>query len=76
MVTSLPGFHRLMRPILRDAESGADTIVWLPRPTRLPAAGNSETTAPGPEHYLRRTRESREDLEKLWAHVLDATGLA
>jgi len=29
VVTSLPGFHRLTRPILRSPEEGADTIVWL-----------------------------------------------
>lgn len=26
---SLPGFHRIMGPILRTPEEGADTIVWL-----------------------------------------------
>jgi NAD(P)-dependent dehydrogenase (short-subunit alcohol dehydrogenase family) len=26
---SLPGFHRLMKPLLRSPEQGADTIVWL-----------------------------------------------
>jgi len=26
---SLPAFHRLTRPVLRTAEQGADTIVWL-----------------------------------------------
>ena len=26
---SLPGFHRIMRPFLRSAEQGADTIIWL-----------------------------------------------
>ena len=26
---SLPRFHRLTRPLLRDARQGADTIVWL-----------------------------------------------
>lgn len=26
---SLPGFYRLMRPVLRTPEQGADTIVWL-----------------------------------------------
>lgn len=26
---SLPGFHRIMRPLLRTPEQGADTIVWL-----------------------------------------------
>jgi hypothetical protein len=26
---SLPGFYGLMRPVLRNAGQGADTIVWL-----------------------------------------------
>ena len=26
---SLPGFHRMMRPLLRTPEQGADTIMWL-----------------------------------------------
>jgi dehydrogenase/reductase SDR family member 12 len=26
---ALPGFHRVMRPILRSPQQGADTIVWL-----------------------------------------------
>lgn len=29
VVRSLPGFQRLMRPFLRDADQGADTVVWL-----------------------------------------------
>lgn len=27
--TSLPGFHKLFGPVLRDAEGGADTALWL-----------------------------------------------
>jgi hypothetical protein len=27
--TSLPGFRRFIKPLLRSAEEGADTIVWL-----------------------------------------------
>jgi NAD(P)-dependent dehydrogenase (short-subunit alcohol dehydrogenase family) len=29
VVDSLPGFHSLMKPLLRSPEQGADTIVWL-----------------------------------------------
>jgi NAD(P)-dependent dehydrogenase (short-subunit alcohol dehydrogenase family) len=29
VVSGLPGFHRVMRPLLRTAEQGADTVVWL-----------------------------------------------
>jgi hypothetical protein len=36
--TSLPGFRRLFRPILRTPEQGADTALWLAA-TRPPASG-------------------------------------
>ncbi len=29
LADQLPGFHRLMQPILRTAEEGVDTVVWL-----------------------------------------------
>lgn len=29
VVSGLPGFHRVMRPLLRTPEQGADTVVWL-----------------------------------------------
>ena len=29
VATSLPAFHRLLRPILRTPEEGADTAIWL-----------------------------------------------
>ena len=29
LTKSLPRFHKLMGPILRDADQGADTAVWL-----------------------------------------------
>ena len=29
VVSSLPTFHRLMRPLLRTPDQGADTLVWL-----------------------------------------------
>jgi dehydrogenase/reductase SDR family member 12 len=39
--TSLPGFHRVMRPLLRDAEAGADTVIWLVVSPRLPGPSGS-----------------------------------
>ena len=38
--SSLPRFRKLMRPLLRDADQAADTIVWL--------AGRRAGRAPGP----------------------------
>jgi dehydrogenase/reductase SDR family protein 12 len=66
--TSLPRFRRLMRPLLRDARQGADTVVWLgTHPELEPATGGFwHDRAPRPEHRLRWTRESPEDGARLW----------
>jgi dehydrogenase/reductase SDR family member 12 len=65
---SLPRFHRLMRPLLRDARQGADTVVWLgTSPELVPATGGFwHDRAPRPEHRLPSTRESAEDRNRLW----------
>jgi len=66
--TSLPRFRRLMRPVLRDARLGADTVVWLgAHPDLEPATGGFwHDRAPRPEHRLRSTRETADDRERLW----------
>jgi hypothetical protein len=66
--TSLPRFRRVMRPLLRDARQGADTIVWLgTQPTLEPATGAFwQDREPRPEHRLPSTRETAEDREVLW----------
>jgi dehydrogenase/reductase SDR family member 12 len=65
---SLPRFHRLTRPLLRNEHEGADTIVWL-----ATAAGDDVPSGlfwhdrrPRPTHRLPRTRESAEDRRLLW----------
>lgn len=65
---SLPAFYRVMRPLLRSPEQGADTIMWL--------AGSPEVaTATGQlwhdrktrsEHKVRKTKESADDQARLW----------
>jgi dehydrogenase/reductase SDR family member 12 len=68
IATSLPGFHRLTRPILRSHEQGADTVVWL-------AAADEPGQSSGrfwhdrrerPTHYAGRTREDAADRRALW----------
>lgn len=68
--SSLPRFQRLMRPVLRDAQQGADTIVWLGTATSLePASGGFwHDRAPRPEHRVPWTGETAADRERLWAH--------
>jgi NAD(P)-dependent dehydrogenase (short-subunit alcohol dehydrogenase family) len=71
--SSLPGFQRIMRPLLRTPEQGADTIVWL-------AAAEEPAQVTGrfwcdrhvrATHRLARTQETAEDRDRLW-HGLDA----
>lgn len=55
---SLPGFSRVMKPFLRSAHQGADTMVWLAScPDVLSESGELWLDrAPRPQHRLRRTR--------------------
>jgi dehydrogenase/reductase SDR family protein 12 len=71
--SSIPTFRRVMRPLLRTPEQGADTIVWL-------AAAKEPGEVTGrfwcdrhtrATHRLARTRETAEDCERLW-HALNA----
>jgi dehydrogenase/reductase SDR family member 12 len=68
IATSLPGFHRLTRPLLRSHEQGADTVVWL-------ASADEPGRSSGrfwhdrrerPTHYAGRTREDVADRRALW----------
>jgi len=75
--TSLPRFHKLMRPLLRNAEQGADTIVWL-------GSADAPATETGrfwhdrehrPTHRLPTTREHPGEAARLWALCARLTGL-
>ena len=76
VASSLPLFRAMTRPILRDAEAGADTIVWLaateppPTPARL-----WMDRAERPTHYRKATRETAEERDRMWAWVRAAAGL-
>ncbi|WP_235900367.1 SDR family NAD(P)-dependent oxidoreductase [Lolliginicoccus suaedae] len=67
VVDALPGFHRLMRPLLRDARAGADTIVWLAAAAPAPESGHfwhdrhqrSPFRLPGTKH-------DEHDVMRLW----------
>ena len=75
---SLPRFHRLMRPLLRDAAQGADTIVWLATALAVePATGGFwHDRAPRSEHRLPRTRETEAERERFWAYCEGLSRLA
>jgi dehydrogenase/reductase SDR family member 12 len=66
--SSLPRFHRVTRPLLRSADEGADTIVWLG------AAAEPADSSGGfwhdrrrrPTHLLPGTRETEAERRRLW----------
>jgi len=66
--TSLPRFHRVMRPLLRTPEQGADTIVWLALCQRI--AGDTGRfwfdREPRRTHFVPWTRESAQERTRLW----------
>ncbi len=73
---SLPTFDRLMRPLLRTPEQGADTIVWL-----AAAADPMRSTGrfwfdrrPAPTHLTDRTVENAGDRQQLWDALVELTG--
>ncbi len=73
---SLPGFRRVMGPLLRDAEQGADTMAWLcwaDEPVREPGRFWHDRR-PRPTHRVPWTRESDEARAALWAECEQLAG--
>lgn len=75
--TSLPGFRRVTGPLLRSAEGGADTTVWM---LAAPETGHStgllwHDRAPRPTSYLARTRPTPDQVRRLWDLVVRITGV-
>jgi NAD(P)-dependent dehydrogenase (short-subunit alcohol dehydrogenase family) len=73
---SLPRFERVLGPLLRSPDEGADTIVWL-------AAADEPAGSTGrfwhdrrarPTHYLPGTAETPADVQALEARVARAIG--
>ncbi len=68
VASSLPGFYRATKPLLRTPEQGADTVVWLAAAER---AGTStgrfwHDRTPRPTHYVPWTRETAGERTRLW----------
>lgn len=65
---SLPRFHRVLRPVLRTPQQGADTVVWLgaaPEPLRTPGRFWHDRR-PRLTHRLPHTATSPRDATRLW----------
>ncbi len=65
--TSLPGFRKLFKKILRDHRQGADTALWLAmnRPACEPNKGIWLDRERQPEHVFSHTRSSRHTVQDL-----------
>ncbi len=78
LAETLPGFYRVMRPVLRSAAEGADTAVWL---ATDPAAGAFTgrlflDRRPRPFDRVPSTRLSAVDRRFLWNRVVELAGVA
>ena len=76
LAESLPGFYRLMRPLLRTPAEGADTIVWL---ATNPLAGGSGgklylDRRPRPFDRIPSTRLDAAERRDLWEIVAGLAG--
>jgi dehydrogenase/reductase SDR family member 12 len=81
VVESLPGFHRVTSPILRDPEQGADTVVWLALAGHDDDGAGSEETGrlwhdrrPRGAHHLPWTRTPPAEAVRLWQRVARDAG--
>ena len=73
---SLPGFARLMGPLLRTPEQGADTTVWLAATTPAPPSGHFwHDRRRRPDLLLPWTRYSPQELDTAWEYCLQASGI-
>jgi NAD(P)-dependent dehydrogenase (short-subunit alcohol dehydrogenase family) len=73
---TLPGFYRVMGPLLRPAEQGIDTTLWLATAPGAGAAGGELylDRRPRPFDRVPMTRVSAADRRVLWDRVVRLTG--
>jgi NAD(P)-dependent dehydrogenase (short-subunit alcohol dehydrogenase family) len=73
---SLPRFARVMGPVLRSPEEGADTVVWLAAAEQeLPSGRFWHDRRPRPTHYGPLNVESEGPRALLWDFVRSQTGV-
>ena len=76
VVESLPTFHTVTGPVLRDLHQGVDTTVWLAAVEPAPEGGTLwHDRRQRPVAITRRTRSTPEQVARTWAWVREALGL-
>jgi NAD(P)-dependent dehydrogenase (short-subunit alcohol dehydrogenase family) len=76
LAETLPGFYRFMRPLLRTATEGADTITWLAaHPDPAATSGRLYLDRrPRPFDRIPSTRLTVADRRRLWDDVVALSG--
>lgn len=74
---SMPRFSKVLAPILRTAEQGADTIVWLTASPAEPLASGRfwSDRRPRSTYYLPRQADDLTARRSVWDHVCRAAGI-
>jgi NAD(P)-dependent dehydrogenase (short-subunit alcohol dehydrogenase family) len=73
---SLPRFAAITGPLLRDADSGADTAVWLTATTDdIGTGGFWHDRRRRPTHYAPVGVETPAEVRQLWRFVRESTGV-
>ncbi|WP_031464975.1 SDR family NAD(P)-dependent oxidoreductase [Sciscionella sediminilitoris] len=74
---SLPGFHGVLRPLLRDPDQGADTAIWLAATDPAPESGRFwHDRAQRPIDYRRGTRTGPDRARRFLDRCLGILGTA
>ena len=78
LAAALPRFRRILRPLLRTPEQGADTITWLAtaEPALVGSGGFWHDRRRRPEHLLPWTREAASAPRRLWERCAGAAAIA
>jgi hypothetical protein len=66
-----------MGPLLRSAESGAETTVWLMASSQGHATSGLfwHDRSPRPTNHVARPSPTPEQVRRLWDYVVDTTGV-
>ncbi|MCW2710388.1 MAG: family NAD(P)-dependent oxidoreductase, partial [Marmoricola sp.] len=76
VVESMPSFHKVTGPLLRDAAVGENTNVWQDATEPQPPAGDLwHDRRTRPTHLLRRTRTGAAERTELWNWARDQAGV-
>ena len=68
--SSLPGFRKVVGPILRDADEGADTVVWAVLSPRIAPPGRLwHDRRPRSPHKVPWTLPATGEADRLWRRV-------